>query len=41
VTHIESINLLAQNPGRLAPPWVGWVGWTWAFCHIISPCHII
>jgi hypothetical protein len=38
MTHVESVILLAPNLGRPAPPWVGWA---WAFCHVISPCHII
>jgi hypothetical protein len=38
MTRVESIISLAPNPGRPAPPWVGWAR---AFCHIISPCHII
>jgi hypothetical protein len=38
MTHVESVILLAPNLGRPAPPWVGWAR---AFCHVISPCHII
>jgi hypothetical protein len=45
MTHVESVISLVPNPswlakewGRLAPPCVGWAQ---AFCHVISPCHII
>jgi hypothetical protein len=45
MTRVESIILLPPNPGRPAKGWVRpappWVGWARAFCHIISPCHII
>jgi hypothetical protein len=45
MTHIESVISLAPNPGRPAKEWgrpvPPWVGWVQAFCHVLSPCHII
>jgi hypothetical protein len=44
-TRVESIILLAPSPGQPAKEWgqpaPPWVGWAQAFCHVISPCHII
>jgi hypothetical protein len=42
MTRVESIISLASNPGGPAKEWAPpWVGWARAFCHVISPCHII